>query len=272
VHVTDTSTHEVSLRADVVIKGFRSWSRGEHRHEWAGLTLLARHAPGLAPRPISADLTSDPPRIEMSRLAAAPLGTSVLTTAQIHALASAVGRLHRAAPAYDLASLPPRIGSPAALVGQVARWCASRPQVGSDPLVRQAYDLGSAWLHQLPVAVVEAEPAPVFGHADGNLANYLWDGTQVMLVDFENSGRSDRTFEVAEIVEHLSAWIGGAVDIPALLAAFDLSPVEHARLVELRRLCAFQWLVMLLPGGSAHGRNPTDTARRQVERLLTLLS
>ncbi|MEQ4206236.1 aminoglycoside phosphotransferase family protein [Actinopolymorpha sp. B17G11] len=272
MHDTGSSTHDVTIRADIVIKRFRSWSRGEHRREWAGLTLLAAHLPGLAPRPIRADLTGVPPTVVMSRLAAEPLGSSLLTSAQIDALAAAVGRLHRAIPACELAKLPRRIGHPAALVGQVAHSIASPPQLGTDPLVRQAYDMGSAWIHQLSADVVEADPPPVFGLADGNLANYLWDGTQVMMVDFEDSGRSDRAYEVAELVEHLSAWIGDAMDVPALLTAFDLAPVELARLGELRRLCAFVWLLMLLPGGPAHARNPIGTTRRQAERLLTLLS
>ncbi|SEG99641.1 Phosphotransferase enzyme family protein [Nonomuraea solani] len=39
---------------------------------------------------------------------------------------------------------------------------------------------------------------PVFGAGDGNLANFLWDGTRVRIVDFEDSGHSDLAYEVAE--------------------------------------------------------------------------
>jgi len=50
----------------------------------------------------------------------------------------------------------------------------------------------------------------VLGQGDGNLANFLWDGGQVRIVDFEDSGPSDRAFELAVLVEHLSAVAGRA--------------------------------------------------------------
>jgi thiamine kinase-like enzyme len=36
----------------------------------------------------------------------------------------------------------------------------------------------------------------VVAHGDPNLANYLWDGTRVRIVDFEDAGRGDRTVEL----------------------------------------------------------------------------
>ena len=70
------ATHEIRVDAgrDVVVKRFRSWDRGEPTREWTALTLLARHAPGLAPAPLRARLTADAPVIEMSRLPGVPLG------------------------------------------------------------------------------------------------------------------------------------------------------------------------------------------------------
>jgi len=37
------------------------------------------------------------------------------------------------------------------------------------------------------------------------LANYLWDGHRIRIVDFEDAGRSDVAYELASLVEHLSA-------------------------------------------------------------------
>ncbi|MEV4893701.1 hypothetical protein AB0K48_30385 [Nonomuraea sp. NPDC055795] len=48
--VGQSATHDVVIGADEVIKRFRSWERGEPQREWTALTLLAEHAPGLAPR------------------------------------------------------------------------------------------------------------------------------------------------------------------------------------------------------------------------------
>jgi hypothetical protein len=42
----------------VVVKSFLQAHRGEPEREWRALTLLAEHAPGLAPEPIRADLAA----------------------------------------------------------------------------------------------------------------------------------------------------------------------------------------------------------------------
>ncbi|HEY2551571.1 MAG TPA: aminoglycoside phosphotransferase family protein, partial [Streptosporangiaceae bacterium] len=106
---------------------------------------------------------------------------------------------------------------------------------------------------------------------DGNLANYLWDGRSVRLVDFEDSGRGDRAQELADFVEHLSVWDGGGVHARAFLDRFDLTRPERQRIGQLRRLFAVFWVMMLLPGGRAHRRNPPGTADRQASRALALL-
>src|ERR1700684_1599474 len=67
------TTHLVAIGEDEVVKRFRSWDRGEHLREWQALTLLASYAPDLAPAPLSADLTSVPPQVRMSRVPGLPL-------------------------------------------------------------------------------------------------------------------------------------------------------------------------------------------------------
>ncbi|CAN5324809.1 hypothetical protein BH18ACT9_BH18ACT9_02590 [soil metagenome] len=86
-------THRITMEADVVRKPFVSWSDGEADREWAGLTALARHVPGLAPAPISKEIEEGAPVVVMSRVPGAPLGTTRLTPAQVHALAAALRRL-----------------------------------------------------------------------------------------------------------------------------------------------------------------------------------
>ena len=133
----------------------------------------------------------------------------------------------------------------AAAFGQVAAWVA-RPRLEE---------------------IFGAELPPVFGLGDGNLANYLWDGSRVRLVDFEYSGRGDLAYELAEAVEHVSAWADDAIDAPALLSCFELTAAERARLVECRRLLALFWFLSLLAEDRARPRMLT----RQAGRLLVLL-
>jgi Phosphotransferase enzyme family len=216
------ATHEIHIDAGrgVVIKRFRSWDRREPVREWTALMLLAEYAPGLAATPVRADLTADPPVIEMSRLPGVPLGGTTPSAPQADALGLALDR---------------------------ADW------------------FFGATLDTLNGGDV------VLGQGDANLANFLWDGTQVRIVDFEDSGPSDRAFELAVLVEHIPAWSDAGLPAEVFLALFDLTAAEQMKLREYRRLSALFWLLMLLPGSPAHRRNPPGTLERQAARLLLLL-
>ncbi len=94
---------------------------------------------------------------------------------------------------------------------------SQQPDLGDDPLVQAAYAAGVDWLTW--AVAVPGDPAgrqPVFGQGDANLANFLWDGERVRMVDFEDSGLSDRAFELAVLVEHISAWLGAGLERPAV--------------------------------------------------------
>lgn len=81
-------------------------------------------------------------------------------------------------------------------------------------VVRAAFDVAAGWLGRTS----EPDPGaftPVFGQGDGNLANFLWDGHRARLVDFEDSGRSDRAFELATFVEHVLKLLGAGDDRPS---------------------------------------------------------
>lgn len=269
----DGGTHAIEVVDGVVVKRFRSWDRGEPRREWEALTLLARYAPGLAPVPVRAELAGDPPSIVMSKVAGEPLGEGPIGSAQLDALADAIHRLHQALPPDVLRDLPPRAFTPSVLADKAKRLYGGQQQPADD-LVRKAFAAGGAWLHggDVPrlLAADRGRGEPVFGQGDGNLANCLWDGRRVRLVDFEDSGRSDRAFELAELVEHLSG-IDARLDVAALLGRFDLTTAESQRLLGFRRLEALTWFLMLLPGGAAHARNPPKALTRQAIRLLALL-
>ena len=270
---TTAVTHDVELAEDVVRKRFRDVRRGEAEREWLALRLLAEHAPGLAPAPIRAELSATPPSIVMSRLPGVPLGIRPLTAVELDGYTAAIDRVHHALPRPVLE----RIGTvyfwpPANGLDQVRTMAAgARPQPDADEQVRRAFDETTGWLASGGIERAAAEDGTaVFGHGDGNPVNYLWDGRTARPVDFENSGRSDRAFELADIVEHLGLWRDAQVEPDAFLDCFDLSPRERARVHGFRRLFAVYWFVRLQPGRSAHRRNPPGTLERQAERLLRL--
>ncbi|GAA0953606.1 hypothetical protein [Nonomuraea longicatena] len=107
---------------------------------------------------------------------------------------------------------------------------------------------------------------------DGNHANYLWDGDgqRVRLVNWEDSGRSDRAFEIGEMTEHISR-LDGHLDTELLLTRLDLTRLEAERVQEFRRLFALGWFLMLGPDGPATPHNPSGTLERQADRVLRLL-
>lgn len=111
----------------------------------------------------------------------------------------------------------------------------------------------------------------MFAQGDPNLANHLWDGRRVRMVDFEVSGRGDRATELADFTEHVTVWAHAGIKAEAFLDRFDLGSGERQQVTQLRRLFAAFWVMRLLPGGSAHRRNPPVTFERQASRLLDLL-
>jgi hypothetical protein len=270
--VDPVCTHELEFDGAHVVKRYRSWDRGEPRREWRALGLLARYAPGLAPEPVRADLEGEPPSVVMSRLPGEPLGAGPVTPDQLDAIAEAVERLHTAVPARVLDSVGPVSLPPPAALARVRAMAALRG-VPRDPHMSRALESARAWLDSgwVEQDARGSERAVVFGQSDGNLANFLADGGRVALVDYEDSGRSDRAFEPAAFVEHLSVRACGGIRAEPFLSRFGLTAAERERVRGLRRLFGCFRLVMLLPGGPSRRRNPPGTAERQATRLLDLL-
>ena len=241
------STHAVEIRGDVVTKRFRARDHDRPGREWRTLTLLAEHAPGLAPVPLRAD----PATVVMTRVEGVPIDAPV-PSVRLDAMAAALTAIQRVPlpPGF-----PPRVGAPA----EMLRLVRARRATRAGPAVARAVAAGERWLDGPdPERLAAADPPPVLGLGDGNIANHLWDGTRVRLVDFEYAGRSDRAYELAEAAEHVSLWHDDVSASASLLARFDLSAAEHARLRSSRRLMALFWLYGL----------PRD---RQAERVLDLL-
>jgi len=265
-------THWVDLDCgrDVVVKSFRSWGRGEPGREWAALTLLADHEPGLSPEPVSADLAGEPPVIEMSRLPGLPLGGGPVSAKQAAGLVHALGRLWHAVPPAAVTEAYGPLCLCAGFAGQVRAMQATAAGLDAGQAVRRAAEAGADWLASGRAG--EAERCEVvLGHGDPNLANFLWDGTQIRIVDFEDSGPSCRAFDLAILVEHRSAWAECGLDADRFLASFSLTPAELTALADYRRLAALYWLLKLSPGHQPGNPDRHDTLTSHATRLLTLL-
>jgi hypothetical protein len=253
------STHVLAVADGLVTKRYTSWRRGEHRREWAVLRRLHRHAEGLAPQPIRATLDATPPTVTMTLVPGRPLSGGC-GGVEVAGLSAALRTLW---------SVP--LGGEPTVDDWTDDLHFARPLVETDwpdPPREIAEALVAAthwWRGPDPDLLRERPTTLVLGHRDPNLANYLWDGHQIRVVDFEDARASDPATELALLAEHLST---RELDPDRLLSCFT---VDERRLRASRRLWAMFWLSLLRPGSAAIRRNPVGTERRQARRLLDLL-
>jgi len=256
---------DLTIDGDVVRKRYLRTDRGQPEREWAALALLQEHAPGLAPRPIAR--MTEPPAVVMSRVEGAPLD-EVLTQLQTCAMIAAYRLLYAVPVPPDM---PLRFGHPAAFIADNVDWLAEGRRDDLNEVVRQALDSAARWYADAPTGIDEiCDPVVVQG--DGNVTNMLWDGEQVSLIDFAYAGVGDLAFEVADLVEHASSRLRGLFDPEGVIASFDLTAAQLARVDAYRIVLAGFWLLMLLPGNPGHELNPLGSTERQAEHLLSLLS
>ena len=248
-------THTVEVSNEILTKHFTSWSRDEPSREWAALTRLSQHAPSLVPIPLDRSQPASPdPWVSMTVLPGQPL-SGALTPSQLNALGDALTTLW----SVDPHGLAP-IDTPA-LVDRTRTALALLLRTGAG-VIADAASAAAVWLGSFSGFDLRD---PVVGHGDPNLANYLWDGSLIRIVDFEDAGVGDRTVELANLVEHLS---GRATDWGSVVRRFDVDP---GRLREARCLWAAFWLTLIGPGGPSADRNPPGTAKAQARRVLGLI-
>ena len=222
--------------------------------------------------PLRADVDGDPPMIVMSRMPGTPLRGTTMAEEQIVALAEALTKLHSAVPTEVVRTFQPAAWGPAAAVDKARLWADKQPDLGTDPQVAEAYVVGAAWLASDGPNHLRTNPLPpVLGSSDNNSANYLWDAAQrrVHIIDWEDSGQSDRAFEIAELIEHISH-VDDLSDRDRVLRHVNLDDQEIVRVRDFRRLFAMGWFLMLGPSGPFAARNPVGTLEKQADRLLRL--
>ena len=209
----------------------------------------------------------------MSWLPGTELAAAPVTSAQACALARALGQLWRSVPSIGREFPAAVVPNQVAFARQVRQMLTGRPVPGSGRAVARAHATAAAWLERGAIERhSRSDHHAVLGHGDPNLANFLWDADRIRLVDFEDSGPSDRASELAILAEHISVWPEPRLDADDFLALFDLTRAEQTRALDFRRLAALFWLIMLRPGSPSSTRNPPGALERQADRLLMLLT
>ncbi|WP_322937428.1 aminoglycoside phosphotransferase family protein [Nocardioides bizhenqiangii] len=268
-----THTHHLAFTATEVRKRYVLWDDGEADREWLCLSVLAEHAPGVAPRPLRRESESGGPVVVMDRLPGEPLGAAPLDAHQTRALGRALRRV------YDVplaavrdAGIGERRYGPSTHHDIVAGWLSDSNDVSEcrEPqLVAEAVDAALDWL-----ARPDQRPEPqltALGIADLNPANVIWDGTACRLVDFEDGGLTDPAYELADHIEHIAGRIPPVYDAAGLVEAVGLSAEDRARMEAFRPVWAAFWLAMLLPGNGGFRRNPPGTTEAQARHLLAMV-
>jgi Phosphotransferase enzyme family len=228
------STHQLTLTRDRVVKRFRSWDKGEPEREWAGLQVLHRYAPGPAQQPLQRRAEDGAPVIVMTRVAGEPLGTVPLTREQLTALSTALQVMHAAVPAGALTGISERRWGPAELCSTLRSWIAE-PVPEANPPVSASARAASSWLGSSEASVLVGPLAERAFSRGRDLDNFVWDGARCHVVDFEDSGISDPACEVADLLEHVSAWLPGLIKEDDLIEALGFCAAQRARLLGFRR-------------------------------------
>lgn len=232
------------------------------------MTVLHHHAQGLSPQPLRRRAEHGAPVIEMTHLAGEPLGAAPLSHDQVGAVARALAQMYQAVPAQALTSLPERRWGPGQLRSLTRGWIQQAPQESCPPAT-EALRAARAWLSSVDFRGQQAER--VFTHADGNIANFIWDGQCCRIVDFEDSGISNPAYEIADLLDHPSARLPALIRADDLIDALSMPKTWTSRLRPFRRLMAVYWLLMLLPGSPGHHRNPPGSLESQAGHVLRLL-
>ncbi|CAM3518749.1 aminoglycoside phosphotransferase family protein [Nocardioides zeicaulis] len=267
---TRTSTHAVSIGATTVRKRYITDHEAEADREWACLTLLAEHAPGLAPRPLGRE-DDDRPVVVMERLPGAHLAPRPMSGEQTRALGAALRRLYDVPlGAVEAAGIGPRTYGPAEMVAVLTPWLGGDHDLEPcrDPVL--VADAVAAAREYVADAGLPEPRTTCLGIADLNPANVLWDGRVARLVDFEDAGLSEPAYELADHVEHLGSRLPGVYDAAALAGAVGLDADGRERMEAYRPLFGAFWLAMLLPGRGSWRRNPPGTTEDQAAHFMAL--
>jgi hypothetical protein len=240
--------------------------RGRAEREWQALQVLAAHRPGLAPAPRWYEPDPWQPVVVMQLLPGRHLGGRRLDRRQLTMLARLYAELHQITPATAARPLPAAIGQPAALLRRIGGIWGAPPAGAGPPWQAEAARLWRRWSAGPDPALLLAPAPQVFSRGDPSLANCLWDGRRLVLVDLENAGLRDRALELADLVEHIQACNTPPAAWAWFVGRFDLDDGERARYQAARRLFALFWLTLLKPqpGRDPASHDPAEQLRHAI--------
>ena len=264
----DVYLWEPATGQDVVIKIYVKTDRQRATREWAALNLLRHQELDSVPAPMWIDETPIEPAIGMTRLHGQPILEVTDQQAAARAVARTIARLH-AAPltAGPLLELPRIDSAEHYLIRLRQEWPQLLAEQADDPLAPLMQEWLTRW-HRSGDDERVLEPAEkVLSRGDGNLLNWMIDENATgACVDFEYAGFSNVPFDVADLIEHISAR-----DLPddlwaATLPEFGITDKNRRTFAAAQRTCALRWLAVLWKRRDKR-RDEFQTQIERVERL-----
>jgi hypothetical protein len=263
-------SHDVFAPVDdpnLVLKVFRTADHDEPEREWDALVALA--GSGLAPEPVHFDV-GDPAIVVMTRVGGSPLPSGALGAGHAHVIGTVHRLVHRTVP-RSRRPLPHSgvLGARASLMVDERDDISSHLGDASD-VVPRAWRAARTWIADADFHDLLSSDGLCFTRCDPNLSNYLWRGDGVVLIDWENSGYSDPTLELADMAEHASTRALGEEFWTDLADATGLTQAHRARVPHARRLMACFWLV-LIEQRQRQGLPTTVNLEEQARRTIAVL-
>ena len=211
--------------------------------EVGGLSLLHEHGVHIAPLLHYAQFTDNPQYAVMAFLEGSHLGNASLSYTQLECLWRVTQQLHAITPStieLPLWKIDWDIHARLEALRKDHATLESRHVTGD---IAEARTLAGHWLRSGDPQVLSERGPVVFSRGDQNLANCLWDGTELRVIDLEYCGWNDRAFDLASLVEHIQSR-GTSGDLWELfIDRFDLSSMERRRFKAAQRRLALSWLL-----------------------------
>ncbi len=256
------------------LKLYKVDTRERAATEWRALNLLREHGYSRQPQPLHYSVDPTLPVVVMQLLVGAPLGEQQLTRAQLAELAASLGEMYAITYAATQARFWLAAGTPELTLNRLRTAYEQKMLGPSDPTTREAHSLLQAWLRS-PGPDIVLQPAPlVFTRNDPNLANCLWAGQRIGMVDFENAGWNPISFDLADLLEHPQSRTTPDHEWGWFLSQLGLEDEELTRLRTSRQLLALFWLTRCWPtpaeGPSSPRRQQWSTCLERCRQLVPL--
>jgi len=228
-----------------VIKFYTKTDRRRADREWAALNLLKPQHFRTVPTPLWLDPAEAEPALGMTHLHGTPLIEANDQLNALRGLAHTTTQL-QAVPLSGLMAELPRIDSGEHyLVRLTQAWPELLDKQADDPLAPAMQKLLATWHSNGDADVVIEQDEPVLSRGDANLLNWLQTNNGAACVDFEYAGFSNRPFDAADHIEHISAR-----DVPDfvwvdVLPELGVTDANRKRFAANQRTCALRWLAVL---------------------------